>query len=74
MLADAFAFRAYGRAEAVVPSAVLFIFAAALGVDNHRVVAHAAWLLCALALIGVLRAAHSQTEQAWIGRAARCGR
>ena len=58
---------AYGRAEAVVPSAVLFIFAAALGVDSHRVVLTAAWLLCALAVIGVLRAAHSQSEQAWIG-------
>src|SRR6185436_2530000 len=49
LLSDAFAFRAYGRAEATVPTAVLFVFAAALGVDNHRVAVTAAWLAAALA-------------------------
>ncbi len=71
LLADAFAFRAYGRAEAAVPSAVLFIFAAALGVDNHRVAVTAGWLAAALALIAVLRASHSQSEHAWIGKPTR---
>ena len=36
-LADSFAFRAFGRAEAVVPAGVLFIFTAALGTDRNRV-------------------------------------
>lgn len=71
LLADAFAFRAYGRAEAAVPSAVLFIFAAALGVDNHRVAVTAGWLAAALAVIAVLRASHSQSEYAWIGKPSR---
>ena len=71
LLADAFAFRAYGRAEAAVPTAVLFVFAAALGIDNHRVVLTAAWLAAALAVIAVLRLTHSQSEHAWIGRPSR---
>ena len=71
LLSDAFAFRAYGRAEAAVPNAVLFIFAAALGVDNHRVALTAAWLAAALVVIAALRMTHSQIEHAWIGRPAR---
>jgi len=71
LLSDAFAFRAYGRAEAVVPSAVLFIFAAALGVDNHRVAVTAAWLAAALSVIAILRASHAQTEHEWVGQRAR---
>ena len=71
LLSDAFAFRAYGRAEAAVPTAVLFVFAAALGVDNHRVALTATWLACALSLIAILRASHAQSEHAWIGQRAR---
>lgn len=71
MLSDAFAFRAFGRAEAAVPTAVLFIFAAALGVDNNRVVLTAAWLGTALAVIAVLRMTHSANEHAWIGHRSR---
>ncbi|MCU1389049.1 MAG: hypothetical protein JWL72_2387, partial [Ilumatobacteraceae bacterium] len=71
MLADAFAFRAFGRAEAAVPTAVLFVFAAALGVDNHRVSLTAGWLAAALALIAVLRMTHSANDHAWIGRRSR---
>jgi transglutaminase-like putative cysteine protease len=71
LLSDAFAFRAYGRAEAAVPTAVLFVFAAALGIDNHRVLLTATWLGCALAAIAILRASHAQSEHAWIGQRAR---
>lgn len=71
LLSDAFAFRAYGRAEAAVPSAVLFVFAAALGIDNHRVSVTAAWLAAALAVIAILRASHAQSEHDWIGPRAR---
>lgn len=71
LLSDAFAFRAFGRAEAAVPTAVLFVFASALGVDNHRVTLTAAWLGAALAVIAVLRMTHAQTDHAWVGRRAR---
>ena len=71
LLSDAFAFRAYGRAEAAVPTAVLFVFASALGIDNHRVILTASWLAAALAVIAVLRLTHSQTENTWIGRPGR---
>ena len=67
MLSDAFAFRAYGRAEAVVPTAVLFLFAAALGADRNRVAVTAAWLACAFAVVAVLRITHAQVEHTWIG-------
>jgi len=71
LLSDAFAFRAYGRAEAAVPTAVLFVFASALGIDNHRVILTSLWLAAALAVIAVLRLTHSQTENTWIGRPGR---
>jgi transglutaminase-like putative cysteine protease len=37
LLADTFAFRAFARAEALVPGGVLFVFVAALGTDRSRV-------------------------------------
>jgi transglutaminase-like putative cysteine protease len=53
-LADTFAFRAQARGEALVPGAVLFVFVAALGVDEHRLVSSLAVIgtgFCALALL-----------------------
>jgi transglutaminase-like putative cysteine protease len=44
-LSDTFAFRAQARGEALVPGAVLFVFIAALGVDENRAE-------CSLAVIG----------------------
>ena len=67
LLADAFAFRAFGRVETTVPSAVLLVFASALGADRNRVAVTAAWLACALAVVAVLRVTHAQVEQSWIG-------
>ncbi len=67
ILSDAFAFRAYGRVETTVPSAVLLVFASALGADRNRVSVTAAWLACALAVVAVLRVTHAQVEHAWIG-------
>ena len=71
LLADAFAFRAFGRVEAAVPSAVMFIFASALAADRNRVAVTAAWLGCALALVAILRVTHSEAEHSWIGSRAR---
>ena len=68
VLADAFAFRAHGRAEAVVPAGVMFVFTAALGVDRNRVLTAALWCAAALAAIAVLRAVHQGGEGWWLGR------
>src|SRR5262245_47787727 len=53
-LADTFAFRAQARGEALVPGAVLFVFVAALGVDERRIVTSLVVVgagFCALALL-----------------------
>jgi transglutaminase-like putative cysteine protease len=68
VLADAFAFRAHGRAEAVVPAGVMFVFTAALGVDRNRVLTAALWCAAALAAIAVLRAVHHRDQGWWLGR------
>jgi len=68
ILADAFAFRAYGRAEAVVPGGVLFIFTAALGTDRLRIAVAAAWFAAALVVVAVLRALHGGGSESWLGR------
>lgn len=70
ILADAFAFRALGRTEALVPTAVVFVFTAALGVDRHRIALTAIWLAAALAVVAVLRAMHGASSDGWIGRRA----
>jgi len=67
ILADAFAFRAQGRVEPVVPCGVLFVFAAALGTDRQRVLLTVAWIGVALLTIAVLRFAQSDGEGAWMG-------
>ncbi len=68
MLSDAFAFRAFGRAEAVVPGGVLFIFTAALGTDRLRIQVAAAWFASALVVVAVLRALHGGGSESWLGR------
>jgi transglutaminase-like putative cysteine protease len=68
MFADAFAFRAYGRAEAVVPAGVLFIFTAALGTDRNRITVAAIWFAAAVVVIAVLRALHGGGTESWLGR------
>ena len=67
VLADTFAFRAFGRVEAVVPTGVLFVFTSALGTDNHRVVVAALWIGTALATIAVLRFDQHEQEATWMG-------
>ena len=67
-LADSFAFRAYGRAEAVVPAGVVFVFTSALGVDRNRVLVAALWIGAAILTIAALRMAHSRDDSAWMGK------
>lgn len=66
ILSDTFAFRALGRLEAVVPTAVLFVFTAALGTDRHREAVAALWIATALVLIAALRVRHVGSGS-WMG-------
>ena len=68
LLADTFAFRAYGRGEAVVPAAVVFVFTSALGTERNRVSVAALWIAVALVTVAVLRVCHARDEVAWLGR------
>ena len=67
-LADSFAFRAYGRAEAVVPAGVVFVFTSALGGDRYRVLVAAVWIGAAILTVAALRMAHSRDDSAWMGK------
>ncbi len=67
LVADAFAFRAFGRAEAIVPTGVVFVFTSALGSDRNRVAAGALWVAVALFTVAVLRFCHAREETAWLG-------
>ncbi len=66
-LSDTFAFRALGRIEAIVPSGVVFVFTAALGIDNHRVAVSALWIGTALFTVAVLRFRYTSSEATWMG-------
>lgn len=68
LLSDAFAFRAYGRAEAVVPGGVLFVFTAALGTERLRIAMATAWFAAAIVVVAVLRALHGASTDSWLGR------
>lgn len=67
VVADAFAFRAFGRAEAVVPTGVVFVFTSALGTDRNRVAVAALWVGAAVLAVAVLRFTHAREESAWMG-------
>ncbi|CAN5530688.1 hypothetical protein BH10ACT2_BH10ACT2_07150 [soil metagenome] len=67
LLSDTFAFRAMGRLEAVIPTAVLFIFTAALGTDRHREAVAALWIGAALLVIAALRVRHVGSGSSWMG-------
>lgn len=67
-LADSFAFRAFGRAEAVVPAGVVFIFTSALGANRNRVPVAALWVGAAILTIAALRMAHARDDSAWMGK------
>ena len=67
LLADTFAFRAFGRAEAIVPTGVAFVFTAALGTERNRVAVSALWIGMAIVVIAILRFEHDRDESAWMG-------
>lgn len=67
ILSDTFAFRAYARAEALVPGGVLFVFVAALGSDRHRIALTALLVACGVAATIALRAHHGPQRTSAIG-------
>ena len=66
--ADAFAFRAHGRIESLVPSGVVFVAVSAVGIDRNRIRVTVLWLLCALVFVAVSRAADALSVPGWVGR------
>jgi transglutaminase-like putative cysteine protease len=67
VLSDTFAFRAFARAEALVPGGVLFVFVAALGADRSRVALATALVFAGVAATVALRAHHGPQRTAVIG-------
>ncbi len=67
VLSDTFAFRAFARAESLVPGGVLFVFVAALGADRSRVSLTVALVAAGVITTAVLRAHHAPTRSATIG-------
>ena len=55
LVSDAFAFRAAGRTEALIPSILVFVVVAAVGEDHLRVLATVVWILATLNAVTVLR-------------------
>ena len=54
-LADSFAFRFAGHVEALVPTAVIFVVLAAVGVDRNRSSVAAFWVGAAIVALSILR-------------------
>jgi transglutaminase-like putative cysteine protease len=67
VLGDTFAFRAFARAEALVPGGVLFVFVAALGSDRDRVALTAGLIAAGVAATVALRAHHAPERRTVIG-------
>ena len=63
VMADAFAFRAEARGEALVPGGVLFVFIAALGSPRLRVVATALLIAAGIVAVVALRALHDRSRR-----------
>lgn len=68
LLADTFAFRAFARAEALVPGGVLFVFVAALGTDRSRVASTTALVAAGVLATIVLRHHHAPARTTTVGR------
>ncbi len=71
LLADTFAFRAFARAEALVPGGVLFVFVAALGTDRIRIASTMALVGAGVVATVVLRQHHAPVRTNSIGIARR---
>jgi transglutaminase-like putative cysteine protease len=68
LIADAFAFRAGGRVEAIVPGAMVVTFVSAVGADRLRIPTTAAFVVCCIVCAAILRGEHGRRESGWIGK------
>lgn len=71
VMADAFAFRAEARGEALVPGGVLFIFIAALGSPRMRVGATVLLIAAGVVAVVALRAFHDRSRRVELATARR---
>lgn len=71
ILADGFAFRAAGRGEALVPSAVVFAVVSIVGEDRHRLLVTTVWLLTAIVAVTHLRRHDSAAVRTSVGQRTR---
>lgn len=71
ILADAFAFRAAGRGEALVPSSVVFAVVSIVGEDRHRLLVTTVWLVTAIVAVAHLRRQDSPTDRTTAGQRTR---
>ncbi len=62
VMADAFAFRAEARGEALVPGGVLFVFIAALGSGRMQIVSSMVLIAAGVVTVIALRALHDRTR------------
>lgn len=63
VMADAFAFRAEARGEALVPGGVLFVFIAALGSPRLRILATALLIASGIVAVSALRSLHDRSRR-----------
>jgi transglutaminase-like putative cysteine protease len=63
VMADAFAFRAEARGEALVPGGVLFVFIAALGSPRLRIVATVLLIAAGIVAVTALRTLHDRSRR-----------
>ena len=54
-LSDAFAFRFAGRVESLIPSTIIFVVLASVGIDRNRTIVTALWIATAIISVAVLR-------------------
>lgn len=68
--ADTFGMRAFGRVEAVIPSAIVFTFVSVLGESGNRssrMWTTAIWLFTASVTVALLRDDHGDQTSVWLG-------
>ncbi len=66
LFSDVLAFRAYGRAEAIVPSLLLFVVGSSLGYSRNRIAVTLLWLMTVVIALAFLRALHSESSRPWL--------
>jgi transglutaminase-like putative cysteine protease len=66
LASDVLAFRAYGRAEAIVPTLLMFVIGSSLGYDRNRIAVTLLWLLTVIVALGFLRALHAESSRPWL--------